>query len=53
MTGRKKKEITVTLFVGGQRVNELTTHQVEKIQHKFENKLSTYYSLHTDEYARL
>ena len=53
MAGRKNKEITVTLFVGGQQVNELTTQQIEKIQEKFENKLSAYYSVHIEEYARL
>lgn len=53
MAGRKKKEITVTLFVGGQQVNELTTQQIKKLQEKLEKKTSAYYSLHIEEYARL
>ena len=53
MTGRKKKEITVTLFVGGQQVNELTAQQIEKLQEKLEKKMNVYYSLNLEEYARL
>lgn len=53
MAGRKKKEITVTLFVGGQQVNTLTTQQIEKIQERLENKMSVYYTAHADEYVRL
>ena len=53
MVGRKKKEITVTLFVGGRQVNELTTQQIKKMQEKLEKKMSVYYSSHLEEYVRL
>lgn len=53
MAGRKNKELTVTLFVGGQQVDELTTQQIRKIQEKLEKKMSVYYSSHLDEYAKL
>ena len=53
MTGRKKKEITVTLFVGGQQVDKLTAQHIEKIQDKLEKTMSVYYSLNPEEYTRL
>lgn len=53
MTGRKNKELTVTLFVGGQQVNELTAQQIKKLQEKLEKKMSVYYGAHSEEYARL
>ena len=53
MAGQKKKDLTVTLYVGGRQINELTTHQIEKLKEKLEKKISTYYSLHLEEYTRI
>ena len=53
MTGRKKKELTVTLYIGGRQVNELTAQQIEKIQKRLGETMSVYYSLNAEEYASL
>ena len=53
MAGRKKNELTVTLYIGGQQVNELTAQQIEKIQNRLGEKMSVYYSSHLEEYTKI
>ena len=47
------KELTVTLFVGGVRVDKLTDDQAKRIAQKFGEALSTYYTAHPDEYKKI
>ena len=47
------KELTVTFFVGGERVDELTEEHKERIAQRFGEALSSYYSRNIAEYARL
>ena len=47
------KELTVTFFVGGERVDKLTEEHKERIAQKFGEALSSYYSRNIAEYARL
>ena len=47
------KNLTVTLYVGGERVDKLTDDHVKRIAQKFGEAMSTYYSLHPDEYKKI
>ena len=47
------KELTVTFFVGGERVDKLTEEHKERIAQRFGEALSSYYSRNIAEYARL
>ena len=47
------KELTVTFFVGGVRVDKLTEELKERIAQRFGEALSSYYSRNLAEYARL
>ena len=47
------KELTVTFFVGGVRVDKLTEEHKERIAQKFGEAFSSYYSRNITEYARL
>lgn len=50
---RKKKELTVTLFIGGRQVEELTTEQSERIAQRLSQTMSRYYSSHLEEYKAI
>ena len=50
---RKKKELTVTLFIGGNQVDKLTTEQCEQMAKNLSKTMSLYYSSHLDEYASI
>ena len=49
----KKKELTVTLYIGGKQVDTLTTEQSERIAKRFGEVMSTYYTSHPAEYERI
>ena len=49
----KKNELTVTLFVGGQQVDSLTSKQRERIANRLSTTMSLYYTAHTDEYQKI
>lgn len=49
----KKNELTVTLFVGGQQVDSLTSKQRERIANRLSKTMSLYYTAHTDEYQKI
>lgn len=46
-------ELSVTFYVGGERVDKLTEEQKERIAQKFGEALSSYYSRNIAEYAQL
>ena len=48
-----KTELTVTLYIGRERVEKLTDDQVKRMAQKIGEAMSTYYSLHPDEYKKL
>lgn len=49
----KKNELTVTFFVGGKQVNELSATQIEKMKNRLEQTVNLYYSSHLDEYKKI
>lgn len=49
----KAKQLTVTFYVGGKKVEGLTDEQREKIGERFGEALSAYYTAHPDEYEKL
>ena len=50
---KKKKELTVTLFVGGKQVDELTPEQKERMAQRLSKTMSSYYTAHIDEYKKI
>lgn len=49
----KKKEFTVTLYIGGKQVNELTEDQLDALSQKLSEVMSRYYSNHPEEYLKI
>ena len=49
----KTKTLTCTFFVGGMPVKELTPEQREKIAQRVGAAMSTYYTLHPEEYKKI
>lgn len=49
----KKKELTVTFFMGGKQIDKLTPEQKERMLQRISKSMSIYYSAHIDEYERL
>ena len=47
------KDLTVTFYVGGERVDKLTEEHKERIAQKFGEALSLYYSQHPSEYKKI
>lgn len=47
------KDLTVTFYIGGERVDKLTDDQAKRIAQKFGEALSTYYTAHPDEYKKI
>ena len=52
-TKGKGKELTVTLYIGGEQVETLTTEQRKRMAEKLSETMSRYYSLHPEEYKRM
>ena len=50
---RKGKELTVTLFVGGKQVEELTEEHLERMVQRLSKTMSNYYTAHADEYQKI
>ena len=50
---RKGKELTVTLFVGGKQVDELTEEHLERMAQRLSKTMSNYYTAHLDEYQKI
>ena len=49
----KKKQLTVTIYVGGKQVDRLTSEQSERIAQKVGKAMSIYYSAHLSEYEKI
>ena len=47
------KPLTVTLHIGGKRVDTLTAEQRERVAQKLSEVMSRYYSAHPSEYQKL
>lgn len=50
---KRKKELTVTLHIGGKQVETLTTEQRNRIAERLSETMSVYYSLHSAEYRQI
>ncbi len=50
---KKNKPLTVSLYVGGKKVDTLTEEQREKMAQRLSEVMSRYYSLHPEEYLKL
>ena len=50
---KKKKELTVTLFVGGKQIDTLTPEQKESMAQRLSKTMSSYYTAHIDEYKKI
>lgn len=49
----KQKKLTVTFYIGGRRVDKLTSEQCERMAQKLSETLSVYYTAHPDEFKAL
>ena len=49
----KKKGLTVTLFVGGEQVDTLTPEQRERMARRLSERMSIYYTAHSEEYQNI
>jgi hypothetical protein len=47
------KPLTVTLYIGGKQVEELTEEQCERMAQRLSDKMSLYYTSHRDEYQKI
>lgn len=48
-----KKELTVTLHIGGEQVETLTEEQRDRLAERMSEAVSLYYTAHLDEYLKL
>lgn len=46
-------KLTVTLYVGGEKIEKLTPEQSVRIAEKLSEVMSNYYTAHPDEFAKL
>jgi phenylpyruvate tautomerase PptA (4-oxalocrotonate tautomerase family) len=49
----KDTKLTVTLHIGGKQVERLTPEQSERMAQRLTDVMSTYYTSHPEEYAKL
>ena len=47
------KDLTVTIYIGGERVDKLTEEQAQRVAQKIGEAMSTYYTAHPDEYKKI
>ncbi len=47
------KPLTVTLHIGGNRIDKLTDEQTEKIAQRLSDVMSRYYTAHISEYQKI
>ena len=50
---RKTKPLTVTFYVGGKQVDELTAEQCERMAQRVSETMSVYYTSHAIEYEKI
>ena len=53
MAGRKQKELTFTLYLGGKQVDKLPPEYLDKMAARLGETMSIYYTKHPDEYRAL
>lgn len=49
----KKNQLTVSLYIGGKEVEELTAEQSERMANRLSKAMSLYYTAHLDEYQNI
>ena len=49
----KKKQLTVTLHIGGKQVDTLSAEQRERMAQRLSKTMSNYYTVHSDEYQKI
>ena len=49
----KKNGLTVTFFIGGKQVDELTPEQTECMAKRLSKTMGAYYTAHSDEYMKI
>ena len=49
----KDTKLTVTLHIGGKQVDTLTAEQSERMAERLTEAMSSYYTAHPDEFAKL
>ena len=47
------KKLTYSFFIGGKPIEKITPDQCEKMAQRVGEVMSTYYTLHPDEYQKL
>ena len=50
---KNKNQLTVTFYVGGKQVDELTDEQCERMAERLSKTMSRYFSSHLDEFKKL
>ena len=50
---RKNKPLSVTLYMGGKKIDKFTEEQKEKMAQKLSEAMSLYYTAHPDEFLKL
>ncbi len=50
---KSKKKLTVSIHIGGKKVETLTEEQRERIAERFGKAMSLYYSNHPEEYQKI
>ena len=50
---RKTKPLTVTIYVGGKQVDELTAEQSERMAQRISETMNVYYSHHIYEFEKI
>lgn len=46
-------KLTVTLHIGGERIEKLTAEQVQRMAEKLSQVMSTYYTAHPEQFKNL
>ena len=49
----KETKLTVTIHIGGKQVDKLTEEQKERMAQRLSEAMSTYYTAHPEEYAKI
>ena len=50
---KKRKKLTVTLFIGDKRIDKLTPEQSDRMSERLSQVMSRYYSSHIEEFGRM
>ena len=49
----KLTKLTVTLHIGNKQIEKLTDEQCERMAQRLSERMSSYYTAHPDEFAKL